>query len=303
MPPFGPCSPRFERRRRSKRPSSAWGRRSAPASCRPGASSRGANARRRARDLTLDAAPGADDARTERPSDLAARPRRWDVRDREPPAGRGRRTAAGRRRLGGARLSRGYRDGGDACSPASAPNADDLDRLDALVERMWRGATDFDVYRRADIRFHVGLAEAARSPRLVSAMTEVQGRMSELITRLAASARAADALERAAPARSCACCASGTPAAAVRLMREHIEGTEHILAGLSIRWLTSVGGALDERAPLGVRGRRATARRAEARSARPTGIRSSISSVEPHTPAPTAASAAAPAAVASSSPR
>ena len=40
---------------------------------------------------------------------------------------------------------------------------------------MWE-VDDFDVYRRADIRFHIGLAEAARSPRLVSAMTEVQVR-------------------------------------------------------------------------------------------------------------------------------
>ena len=61
--------------------------------------------------------------------------------------------------------------------------ADDLDRLGALVERMW-DVDQFEAYRRADIRFHVGLAEAARSPRLVSAMTEVQGRMSGLITHL-----------------------------------------------------------------------------------------------------------------------
>ena len=50
-------------------------------------------------------------------------------------------------------------------------DADDLDRLDGLVERML-DVDHFDDYRRADIRFHVGLAEAARSPRLVSAMTE-----------------------------------------------------------------------------------------------------------------------------------
>ena len=37
----------------------------------------------------------------------------------------------------------------------------------------------------ADIRFHIGLAEAARSPRLVTAMTEVQGQMSDLIARIA----------------------------------------------------------------------------------------------------------------------
>jgi GntR family transcriptional regulator, transcriptional repressor for pyruvate dehydrogenase complex len=106
----------------------------------------------------------------------------------------------------------------------------DLDRLDTLVERM-REVHEFEIYRRADIRFHIGLAEAARSPRLVSAMTEVQGRMSELITRIAhppvllthsndQHRQLVRLLRR------------GETLAAVRLMREHIEGTEHILAGL-----------------------------------------------------------------------
>jgi GntR family transcriptional regulator, transcriptional repressor for pyruvate dehydrogenase complex len=107
---------------------------------------------------------------------------------------------------------------------------DDLDRLAAVVERMWR-VDDFDIYRRADIRFHIGLAEASGSPRLVSAMTEVQGQMSELIARLPhppallthaneQHRRLVHLLRRQDPAR------------AVPLIREHIEGTEHILAGL-----------------------------------------------------------------------
>jgi DNA-binding FadR family transcriptional regulator len=106
----------------------------------------------------------------------------------------------------------------------------DLDRLDGLVERM-RDVDDFEVYRRADIRFHIGLAEAAHSPRLVSAMTDVQGRMSELITRIAhppevlthsndQHARLVRLLRRRDAIR------------ATQLIREHIEGTEHILAGL-----------------------------------------------------------------------
>src|SRR5436190_1454514 len=65
--------------------------------------------------------------------------------------------------------------------------AEALDRLDELVERMAEvaGVEDFGQYRRADIRFHIGIAEAAASPRLVSAMTEVQGQMSGLITLIA----------------------------------------------------------------------------------------------------------------------
>jgi GntR family transcriptional regulator, transcriptional repressor for pyruvate dehydrogenase complex len=107
---------------------------------------------------------------------------------------------------------------------------DDLDRLDALVDRMLE-VDYFEVYRRADIRFHVGLAEAARSPRLVSAMTEVQGRMSELITRLP---HPPELLmhSNAQHRRVVRLLRKGDTSRAVRVMREHIEGTEHILAGL-----------------------------------------------------------------------
>jgi DNA-binding FadR family transcriptional regulator len=113
---------------------------------------------------------------------------------------------------------------------AERAEPDDLDRLDTLVERM-SDVGDFDAYRRADIRFHIGIAEAARSPRLVSAMTEVQGQMSELITRIA---HPPEVLEHANDQhqRLVRLLRRREPTAAVRLMREHIEGTEHILAGL-----------------------------------------------------------------------
>ena len=107
---------------------------------------------------------------------------------------------------------------------------DDFGRLDALVERMWE-VDDFEVYRRADIRFHVGLAEAARSPRLVSAMTEIQGRMSELITRLPHPPELLTH-SNAQHGRLVRLLRERDTGRAMRLMREHIEGTEHILAGL-----------------------------------------------------------------------
>ena len=89
----------------------------------------------------------------------------------------------------------------------------------------------FEPYRRADIRFHIALAEASCSPRLVAAMTEVQGQMSELIGLIP---HPEEVLSRAndqhrqlvtALARS-----DGT--AAAKIVREHLAGTEHILAGL-----------------------------------------------------------------------
>jgi DNA-binding FadR family transcriptional regulator len=116
---------------------------------------------------------------------------------------------------------------------AERAQSSDLDRLEALVERMAEVAPteDFGPYRRADIRFHVGLAEAARSPRLVSAMTEVQSQMNDLI-RLIAHPLEVLAHSNEQHRRLLRTLRRRDASTAVRLMREHIEGTEHILAGL-----------------------------------------------------------------------
>jgi GntR family transcriptional regulator, transcriptional repressor for pyruvate dehydrogenase complex len=107
---------------------------------------------------------------------------------------------------------------------------EDLDRLEALVARM-ANAARFEDYRRADMRFHIGVAEAAHSPRLVTVMTEVQGHMSELIARIA---HPEEVLTRsnAQHRRLVRLLRERDASCAVSLMRAHIEGTEHILAGL-----------------------------------------------------------------------
>ena len=64
---------------------------------------------------------------------------------------------------------------------AERADEEQLEGLDELVARMSEAGGDFEGYRRADIRFHIGVAEAAGSPRLVTAMTEVQGQVSDLI--------------------------------------------------------------------------------------------------------------------------
>ena len=107
---------------------------------------------------------------------------------------------------------------------------EDLQRLEEVVERMVK-ADDFEEYRRADIRFHIGVAEAAHSPHLVTEMTEVQGRMSELIA-LIAHPEQVLTHSNAQHRRLVRLLRKQEAASAVALMREHIEGTEHILAGL-----------------------------------------------------------------------
>jgi DNA-binding FadR family transcriptional regulator len=107
---------------------------------------------------------------------------------------------------------------------------EDLRRLEECSERMAL-RPPFEEYRRADVHFHIGVAEAARSAKLVTVMTEVQGQMSDLIARIA---HPDEVLMRsnAQHRRIIELLRRRDSGRAVRLMREHIEGTEHILVGL-----------------------------------------------------------------------
>ena len=107
---------------------------------------------------------------------------------------------------------------------------EDLARLRRHVAAM-RETSDFPAYRRADVFFHLGLAEATGSSRLVAAMTEVQGAMSELIGHIA---HPPEVLERsnAQHAKLVALLAAGDGTRAARLIRDHVHGTERVLAGL-----------------------------------------------------------------------
>jgi len=115
---------------------------------------------------------------------------------------------------------------------AERATGDDLARLDELTDKM--AATEgahFEDYRRADVRFHIGMAEACHSPRLVAAMTEVQGHMTDLIERIA---HPDVVLSRANEQHRglVSLLRRSDVGGAIRLMREHCAGTEHILAGL-----------------------------------------------------------------------
>jgi DNA-binding FadR family transcriptional regulator len=98
------------------------------------------------------------------------------------------------------------------------------------VERM-AAATEFDDYRRADVRFHIAIAQASGVARLVALMTEVHSEVSELIAHIAhppevlehsnsEHKRVIEAITRRDAPRT------------VRLVRRHLEGTAHILGGL-----------------------------------------------------------------------
>jgi DNA-binding FadR family transcriptional regulator len=114
---------------------------------------------------------------------------------------------------------------------AERAGREQLDRLDELVERM-EAPSDFEEYRRADIRFHIGMAEAASSAQMVTEMTEVQGQMSGLIARIPHPHEVL-ARSNAQHRKLVALLREGDASTAASLMRKHIRGTEHILAGLT----------------------------------------------------------------------
>ena len=120
---------------------------------------------------------------------------------------------------------------GSVVLAAERAHSSDLEPLHAHVEAMRRDVGDFSAYRRADVFFHLGLAEAARSARLLAAMTEVQGEMSELIAHIA---HPAPVLARSNDqhARLVRLIERGDGAAAAQLVREHLMGTEQVLVGL-----------------------------------------------------------------------
>jgi GntR family transcriptional repressor for pyruvate dehydrogenase complex len=133
----------------------------------------------------------------------------------------------------GARAVLDYRvavETGAAVLAAERAQAVELERLDQLTALM-DAAVEFEDYRRADVRFHIGVAEASHSARLVAAMTEVQGQMSDLIARIAHPAEVLKSSNEQ-HRRLIAALRRGDTSRAVAVVRQHIEGTEHILAGL-----------------------------------------------------------------------
>ena len=113
---------------------------------------------------------------------------------------------------------------------AERAGAHEIAQLRRHVERM-REVDDFPTFRQADVFFHLGLAEAAGSSRLVAAMTEVQGAMSELIGHIA---HPPEVLDRSnlQHAKLIALLERGDAERAARLIRDHVHGTERVLAGL-----------------------------------------------------------------------
>ena len=187
----------------------------------------GAQARRGAADLAIDAAPGPDHlVQTGHLNSVRGRTGGTFVaaspplhEHEEEPLGRDAWAILDRRvaiEVGATILAARFR----------APDLAALESGDGCAN-----APEFEQYRRADIRFHIGVAEAARSPRLVTEMTEVQGQVSDLIA-LIPHPEQVLTFSNEQHRELVALLGAGDAVAAASLMRQHIRGTEHILRGL-----------------------------------------------------------------------
>ena len=119
---------------------------------------------------------------------------------------------------------------GIALLAAERGDARAFSHMAELIEQM-DDPSDFEAYRRADVRFHIALAEATGTARLIAAMTEIQGTMTELIALIA---HPSVVLTHANDEHRTILAAlrKGDGIAAVRCLRQHLAGTEHILVGL-----------------------------------------------------------------------
>jgi DNA-binding FadR family transcriptional regulator len=103
--------------------------------------------------------------------------------------------------------------------------------LDQLVEAMDGVLDDFPAYRSLDVRFHIGLADAAGSQRLTTAATEAQGAMSDLILHIPHPPEVL-AWSNTQHARILEAIRAKDAAQATTCVADHLQGTQHILAGL-----------------------------------------------------------------------
>ncbi len=120
---------------------------------------------------------------------------------------------------------------GVAVLAAQRADAAACETLAALADTMEHQLDDYPSYRQSDVRFHVALAEATGSGRLIAAETAAQGEMTDLISMISHPAevlRASNDQHR----RLVRAVRSHDSQRAAQVMSEHVEGTAHILAAL-----------------------------------------------------------------------
>jgi GntR family transcriptional repressor for pyruvate dehydrogenase complex len=105
--------------------------------------------------------------------------------------------------------------------------------IDAAAEATERAVGKFAAFRLADSRFHIAIAEASHSRRLVAAETQIQVETAELL-RFVPGPRLARAVSQAGHDPIVAALAAGDRDGARRAMERHVEGTYDWIVGLRL---------------------------------------------------------------------
>lgn len=108
----------------------------------------------------------------------------------------------------------------------------DLVALEGLVEQMAE-LDAFTPYRRLDHRFHITVASAARSPRLVAAETAIQGDLAKLLRLIPESAEMLH-VSNEQHRELVAAIRASSPLQARAAMETHVRGTGDFLVGLRL---------------------------------------------------------------------
>jgi GntR family transcriptional repressor for pyruvate dehydrogenase complex len=123
---------------------------------------------------------------------------------------------------------------GEAAALAAARrDASDVARLGRLADAVEVAVDDRSVYRLADARFHVAIAEVARSQRLVVAETELQVEVAELLA-FAPGPASARQVSQAGHAPVVGAIAEGDADGARSAMLAHVEATHDWIVGLRL---------------------------------------------------------------------
>ena len=72
-------------------------------------------------------------------------------------------------------------EGTAAALAAERATPDEIDELAAINHTLEENQENLEAYRTADARFHIGVARAAHSPRIMQAVTEIHSSLSEVL--------------------------------------------------------------------------------------------------------------------------
>jgi len=123
---------------------------------------------------------------------------------------------------------------GEAAALAAERHGDpELEAIVAAARATEEAVPEFDGFRLADARFHMAVAEAARSSRLVAAEARIQAELGEVL-RSTSGPQAARAASQATHAPIVAALAARDGRAAREATERHVEGTYDWVVGLHL---------------------------------------------------------------------